>query len=290
MSDPNVDSLGSNFTEGTANVNGICLHYVLGGHGEPLVLIHGWPQTWFSWHRLMPALAQHFTVIAIDLRGAGQSSRPELPTAYDSVTMANDVRELMVQLGFESIRIAGHDVGLLVAFAYAALYPESVSRLVVLDGLLVGIEPMTTGFLRDPRSWLVGFIQTSELPEKLVVGREREFLGWVFTAIAFNRQAIGSKELDTYIEAYSQPGAMQASFGWFRAFEAVKAFNESYTTKKLTVPVLALGGDKMMGGFMVPMMQSVAENVCGGAISAAGHWVIEEQPETLLRELLLFLP
>ena len=149
---------------------------------------------------------------------------------------------------------------------------------------------MTTGFLRDPRSWLFGFIQTSELPEKLVIGREREFLGWVFTAIAFNRQAIGSKELDTYIEAYSQPGAMQASFGWFRAFEAVKAFNESYTTKKLTVPVLALGGDKMMGGFMVPMMQSVAENVCGGAISAAGHWLIEEQPETLLRELLLFLP
>jgi pimeloyl-ACP methyl ester carboxylesterase len=290
MSDLNVSSLGSNFTEGSANVNGIRLHYVRGGQGEPLVLLHGWPQTWFCWHRLMPALAEHFTVIAIDLRGAGQSSRPELPTAYDSVTMANDVRELMAQLGFESIRIAGHDVGLLVAFAYAALYPEDVSRLVVLDGLLVGIEPMTTGFLRDPRSWLFGFVQTPDLPEKLVLGREREFFDWVFAAIAFNRQAIDSKELDTYIEAYSQPGAMQASFGWFRAFEAVSAFNQSYTTKKITVPVLALGGDKMMGGFMVPMMQSVAEDVRGGAISASGHWVIEEQPETLLRELLSFLP
>jgi pimeloyl-ACP methyl ester carboxylesterase len=227
MSDPNVASLESNVTEGTANVNGIRLHCVRGGQGEPLVLLHGWPQTWFCWHRLMPALAQHFTVIAIDLRGAGQSSRPELPTAYDSVTMANDVRELMAQFGFESIRIAGHDVGLLVAFAYAALYPESVLRLVVLDGLLIGIEPMTTGFLRDPRSCLFGFVQTPDLPEKLVLRREREFLGWVFAAIAFNRQAIGSKELDTYVEAYSKPGAMQASFGWFRAFGAVSAFNQS---------------------------------------------------------------
>jgi len=289
MSDPNVASLGSNFSEGTASVNDIRLHYVRGGRGEPLVLLHGWPQTWFCWHRIMPALAEHFTVIAIDLRGAGQSSRPESSTAYDSVTMAADVRGLMAQLGFESIRIVGHDVGLLVAFAYAAVYPENVSHLVVLDGLLVGIEPMTTGFLRDPRSWLFGFVQTSDLPEKLVLGREREFLSWIFAAIAFKRHAIGSKELNTYIEAYSQPGAMQASFGWFRAFGAVSAFNESYTTKKLNVPVLALGGDKMMGGFMVPMMQSVAENVCGGAISASGHWVMEEQPETLLRELLSFL-
>jgi len=106
MSDPNVASQGSNFAEGTANVNGIRLHYVRGGQSEPLVLLHSWPQTWFCWHRLMSALAQHFTVIAIDLCGAGQSSRPELPTAYDSVTTANDVPELMAQLGFESIRIA----------------------------------------------------------------------------------------------------------------------------------------------------------------------------------------
>jgi pimeloyl-ACP methyl ester carboxylesterase len=290
MSDPNVESLGSNFSEGTADVNGIHLHYVRGGEGEPLVLLHGWPQTWFCWHRIMPSLGQHFTVIAIDLRGAGLSSGPELSTAYDSMTMANDVRELMAQLGFTSIRIMGHDIGILVAFAYAALYPESVSRLVVLDGLLIGIEPMTTGYLRDPRSWLIGFVQTLDLPETIVLGREREFLEWVFTATAFNREAIGARELDTYVEAYSQPGAMEASFGWFRAFGMVSAFNQSYTTRRLTVPVLALGGDKMMGGFMVPMMQSVAENVRGGAIAASGHWVIEEQPETLLRELLSFLP
>jgi pimeloyl-ACP methyl ester carboxylesterase len=290
MSDPDVTSLGEGFTDAMAEVNGIRIHYVRGGKGDPLVLLHGWPQTWLCWYRLMPALAERFTVIAIDLRGAGQSSPPCTSSAYDSMTMANDVRELMTQLGFESIRIAGHDVGLLVAFAYAALYPENVSRLVALDGLLIGIEPMTTGYLRDPRSWLVGFMQTSELPERLVFGREREFLEWVFTAFAFDRQAIGVKELDAYIEAYSQPGAMKATFGWFRAFGMVSAFNQSYTTRKITVPVLALGGDKMMGGFMVPMMKRVAKNVRGGAIAAAGHWVIEEQPEKLLRELLSFLP
>lgn len=278
------------FSEATADVNGVTIHYVIGGTGEPLVLLHGWPQTWYEWHGIMPRLAERFTVIAPDLRGAGGSSKPPASAGYDAPTMAEDVHQLVGTLGVKRVRVLGHDIGLLVAFAYAASYPDEVARLVILDGLLVGIEPMTSEFQRNPKSWVFGLHETPELPEMLTAGREREYLSWFFRNIAADPHAVAEAAIDVYARAYAAPGAMSASFEWFRAFDADKAFNAARTRDKLRMPVLALGGEQMMGPIMVPMLQQVAEDVRGGAIPHCGHWVAEEQPDELVRRLLDFLP
>jgi pimeloyl-ACP methyl ester carboxylesterase len=229
-----------------------------------LVLVHGWPQTWYEWHGIMPQLAERYTVIAVDLRGAGGSSKPPRSAGYDARTMAEDIHQLVGQLGCKSVRILGHDIGLLVAYTYAAAYRNEVSRLVILDGLLVGIEPMWSQFQADPRSWVFGLAQTPELPEKLTAGREHEYLTWFYINIAHNKHAFTEVEIDEYVRAYSAPGAMSAGFEWFRAFPTDIEQNLAGTRHKLAMPVLALGGEQMMGRFMVPMLQTVADDVRGG--------------------------
>jgi pimeloyl-ACP methyl ester carboxylesterase len=277
------------FRDSTADVNGVTIHYVIGGTGRPLVLIHGWPQTWYSWHRIMPTLADDYTVIAVDLRGAGGSSKPPASAGYDAQTMAEDIHELMGQLGFDQISILGHDIGLLVAYAYAAAHRDAVERLVILDGLLVGIEPMTSAFQADPRSWVFGLHQTPDLPERLTAGREREYLTWFYTNIAAHENAIPAEDIDEYVRAYSQPGAMSAAFEWFRAFPANQERHRAGTEHKLHIPVLALGGEKMMGPVVVPQMQAVANDVRGGSIPDCGHWLADEAPDLLVSELRKFL-
>ncbi len=277
------------FTSSTAEVNGVTIHYVMGGSGEPLILVHGWPQTWYCWHRLMPELAKSNTVIAVDLRGIGGSSKPAPAAGYDARTMAEDIYQLTRQLGVSNISILGHDVGLLVAYGYAAAHPDEVRRLVILDGLLVGIEPMWSQFQANPKSWVFGLAQTPELPEKLTAGRERDYLTWFYTNIAFNPHAITEDEIQEYVRAYSAPGAMSASFEWFRAFPADIELNLAGQREKLAMPVLALGGETMMGQFMVPMLQAVANDVRGGSIPECGHWVAEEKPDYLLAQLIDFL-
>ena len=282
-------ALPAGFTEGYANVNGVTIHYVRGGTGEPLVLIHGWPQTWYEWRGLMPQLAERYTVVAVDLRGIGGSSKPPASAGYDARTLAVDVRSVMRQLGFERVSVVGHDIGLLVAHAYAVTYPEEVKRLVILEGLLVGIEPMWTEFARNPLSWCFGFNETPELPEKLTAGRERILLRWFFDAISVRPEVITKEAEDEYVRAYSEPGAMSASLEWYRAFPKDIEFILASARNKLRMPVLALGAEKTMGRFMVPMVQQVAEDVRGGVIPDCGHYVPEEKPEYLLAQLREFL-
>lgn len=286
----NADLLPTGFRENTVEVNGVNIHYVIGGTGDALVLLHGWPQTWYSWHNIMPKLAERYTVIAPDLRGAGGSSKPPEEAGYDSETMAEDIYHLLQSLGFESTRIVGHDIGLLVAYAFAAKYPQATERLVILDGLLVGMEPMTSQFNADSRSWVFGLHQTADIPEMLTAGREREYISWFYQNIAHDDEAITQQEIDVYADAYSMPGAMSAGFHWFRAFDKVMEFNKAGMHNRLDMPVLALGGEKMMGQFVVPMMQQVAENVQGGSIPDCGHWIVEEKPDVLLDHLNRFLP
>lgn len=238
----------------------------------------------------MPTLAERYTVVAVDLRGAGDSSRPPACAGYDAATMAEDLHQLVRYFGVTGIRIVGHDIGLLVAYAYAATHPEQVRRLVVLDGLLVGIEPMTSLFQADPRSWMFGLHQTPELPEALTAGRERDYLSRFYSTIAYDPAAVSAADVDEYVRAYSRPGAMSAAFEWFRAFSANAELNRAGTDNRLRMPVLALGGEKMMGRIMVPMMQSVVEDVRGGSIPECGHWLAEEVPDFLLGQLEDFLP
>lgn len=237
----------------------------------------------------MPQLAERFTVVAVDMRGIGGSSKPAPSAGYDARTMAVDVRSVMRHLGFERVSVVGHDIGLLVAHAYAVTYPEEVKKLVILEGLLVGIEPMWTEFARNPMSWSFGLNESSDLPERLFEGRERLLLRWFFDNISVRPEAITHEAEDEYVRAYAEPGAMSASLEWFRAFPRDIEFIAASMREKLRMPVLALGAEKTMGRFMVPMVQQVAEDVRGGVIPDCGHYVPEEKPDYLLTQLFDFL-
>ena len=279
-------ALPAGFRSATALVNGVNIHYVRGGHGEPLVLLHGWPQTWYEWQRLLPPLAEHYTVIAPDLRGFGDSDKPA--TGYNTRTLADDLHALLAHLGLVRIRLVGHDIGLMVAYAYAAAYPADVHKLVLLDAPIPGIEP-TWGQVKANR-WHFGFNATPHLAAQLLAGRERYYLEYMYTTSAFRKTAFTAAEVDEFVRAYAAPGAMEASLGVYKAFDTSGAQNQASARTKLPMPVLALGGDHSFGPRIVALVQLVAEHVQGGSIPDCGHWVAEENPEYLLAQLLDFLP
>jgi len=277
------------FTEHLIEANGIELHYVRGGSGAPLVLLHGWPQTWYEWRLVMPTLAERYDVIVPSLRGVGGSSRPSPAAGYDAQTMAVDIRELLRGLGLDKANIVGHDIGMLVAYAYAATYPEDVLKLVIMEGVLLGIEPMTTDFSRFPRAWNFGFNMTPKLPEQLTAGRERVFFDFFFDYISAHPEAITEEARKEYTRAYSEPDAMSAGFEWYRAFPQDMSFIVTNSRRKLEMPVLGLGGATCMGDFMVPMLKQVAEDVRGHTFADCGHYPPEEKPQELVEQLFAFL-
>lgn len=285
-----ISALPVGFTSGSADVNGVRIRYVRGGQGEPVVLIHGWPQTWYEWRLIMPRLAEHYDVIAVDLRGAGGSSRPSASAGYDSRTLATDVRELLRHLGFETAHVVGHDIGMLVAYAYAVTFPAEVQTLTIIDGVAVGIEPYSTEFLRSPRSWNFGFNQTGDLAERLTAGREDVILNYLFDNNSDDPSRITSEAREEYVRAYSEPGAFRAALEWYLAFPKDAEFNIAAAhLGKLKMPVLTLGGAQAMGPIMVPMMNQLAEDVRGAILPACGHYVPEEQPKMLVDHLSDFL-
>ncbi len=276
------------FSEGMVEAGGATIHYLRGGRGDPLVLIHGWPQTWFEWRLVMPLLAARFDVIVPSLRGIG-GSRPAEQAGYDAPSMAEDIRELLRALGISSAHVVGHDIGMLVAYAHAVRFPEATRKLVIMEGVLIGLEPMTTDFSRFPRAWNFGFNMTPDLPESLTRDRERLFFDYFFDYIAAHPEAITEAARAEYVRAYTQPGAMSAGFGWYRAFPQDMEFIKRSAATKLKMPVLGLGGDKVMGDFMVPMLQQVAEDVRGHVFADCGHYVPEEKPDALVEQLAAFL-
>lgn len=281
-------ALPAGFTEATAEVNGVQIHYVRGGHGEPLVLLHGWPQSWFEWHRIMPQLAEHFTVVVPDLRGFGASSKPAPKAGYDTRNLAEDLHELVRHLGFASIRLVGHDIGLMVGYAYAAAHPTEVHKLVLLDAPIPGIEPVWSQV--KAARWHFGFHATPALPEVLLAGKEREYLNFFYTNFAHNKTAFTEAEKDEFVRSYAAPGAMSASLEVYRAFATSAAQNLESARTKLSMPVLALGGEFSLGPRIVAMVEVVAADVRGGSIPGCGHWVNEENSEFLLAQLVAFLP
>src|SRR5919197_2889451 len=239
---PNVNSFqidNMTFSHNTVSVNDIKLHYVIGGHGDPVVLLHGWPETWYAWHKVMPALAKNHTVIAPDLRGLGDSSKP--PTGYDGKTLADDIRQLVAQLGFKTIFLVGHDIGSFVVYPYAAEHPTEVKRLVVMEVPPPGFfpSPQVNG---GPPLWWILFHQTPDVPEALVEGKERTYLSWFYQNLAYNPAAITQAAINEYVSHYSAPGGMRAGFEYYRAFPQDAIQNMNYSKTKLTMRVLALGG------------------------------------------------
>jgi pimeloyl-ACP methyl ester carboxylesterase len=290
-------STGAPWVHGMADVEpGVRLHYVTAGAGpRTAVLLHGFPQTWREWRHVIPRLvAAGYRVVAPDYRGAGHSWRP--PAGYDKRTMAGDVRRLVREhLGLaEPVVLVGHDIGLMVAFAYAEGYRDEVSHLVVVDAPLPGTDAFDR-LRTDPRVWHFAFQGAPgarDVAEMLVAGRERAYLRAFFDARSADPSAVTAADFDAYVAAYEAPGAMRAGFELYRAFDRDAADNRDALAQrgKLTIPVLAVGGSTSnAGALMEAMMREVAEDVTGVRVPRTAHWVPEENPAALAAAVLEFV-
>lgn len=277
-------------THETAYVNDLRLHYVAAGDtDDPLVVfLHGWPQTWYEWRHLIPALATDYCVLAPDMRGLGDSARPR--SGYDKRTIADDVRGLVQQLGFERVALVGHDWGMPVAYAYAARHSQEITALAVLDGLLPGVGDESGGTLPGGAPiWHFGLHMTPNLPEALVSGRERTYLSWFYRELAYDPLAIGQDAVDEYVRCYSEPGALRAGFEYYRAAPTDAEHNTEHANEPLEMPVLAFGGRSTFAHRTRETMEAVATDVSGGVIDECGHWIPEERPDRLEEELVDFI-
>jgi len=271
-----------------ADLGDVRLHYVTAGSGFPIVLLHGWPQSWYEWRHIIPTLAERYQVIAPDLRGLGDSSRPL--DGYDKKTVGNDIWRLVNgTLGIKEFFLVGHDWGGPTAYAIAAVHPDAVRKLCILDVSIPGDG--SPNISQGGRRWHHAFHQTLDLPEALVAGREDIYLGWFYRTYGARPDAIPDADIAEYLRTYRQPGALRAGFSYYRNIPRDIADNAAIAEKfKLPMPVLALGGDSGWGRGMevVRSLERMATDVRGGVIRNSGHWIPEEQPAELLRRLLEF--
>jgi pimeloyl-ACP methyl ester carboxylesterase len=265
------------------------LHAVIGGDGPPLLLVHGWPGSWYYWRLVMPALARDFTVVAVDQRGIGLSDKPQ--DGYDTATLANDMVALMDALGHERFALAGVDTGMLIAYAVAADHPERVERLIVGEAPLPGITPPTPLVVPDAvkaRLWHIPFNQQDTVNDQLVSGREDIFFGAEFDASAGTHK-LPAETVRYYVEGLSNPDALHGSFQLYRAFGASAAQNAERSARRLTMPVLALGGEQSGGTMAADTMRLAADDVEGLVIGGIGHWLAEQAPAEVVAALTTFL-
>jgi pimeloyl-ACP methyl ester carboxylesterase len=275
------------FIHRDTEVNGHKIHYVTCGQGRPVLLLHGWPQTWYAWRYIMPELAKEYTVIAPDLTGLGDSSAPAV---FDQQTVADDMYQLMQQLGYTDVLIVAHDWGASIGYQYAVSHEAEVSKLVILDVGIMNSNMESRPLL--PRSgknlWWFPFHTVEELPEILIEGRERIYLNWFFNNSTVNKNAISAADLDEYTRCYAAPGAMGRSLTYYRNVFKTIDNNKINALTKLTIPVMALGGEQSFGMYPLESLKTVAENVTGGVIADCGHYIAEEQPAVLLEKLKVF--
>jgi pimeloyl-ACP methyl ester carboxylesterase len=278
------------FTSRYIDTGDVRLHAVIGGDGPPLLLIHGWPGSWYYWRLVMPALARDFEVIAVDQRGIGLSDKPE--QGYDTGTLANDLARLMDALGHQRFAVAGVDTGMLIGYALAADHPGRVARLAVGEAPLPGITPPNPLILPDQvvdRLWHIPFNQLKETNEKLVRGREDIFFGAEFSASA------GTNKLPGYAVQYyvdglaSSPEVLHGSFQLYRAFGPTAIQNQERKTRRLPMPVLAMGGAESLGAMAADTMKLTADDVQTPVIPGIGHWLAEQAPDELVAALTAFL-
>ncbi|MEV7007087.1 alpha/beta hydrolase [Streptosporangium sp. NPDC051022] len=292
-------SLEGTFSSRHAEVNGIRLHYVEGGSGEPLLLLGGWPQTWWQWNKVMPALARRHRVIAVDLRGMGGSDKPA--DGYDKKTMAADIHALVRHLGLSTVSIAGHDIGAMVAYAFAANHPEATTKIALLDVPHPDKTWSAFSLLPEPdqhidsvieagaRSylWWFAFNQVRGLPEQLLEGRSRLLVDWLFNRQAKDPASIDERSRQVYAHAYSTADAVRAGNGWYRTFN--RDIDDERTYGRVSAPVLALGGDGSNYTYLRELMPSKGADVQVIEVADCGHYIPEEQPQTVIDALTAFL-
>jgi pimeloyl-ACP methyl ester carboxylesterase len=269
----------------TAEVGGLKLHYLTSGHGPAVVLLHGYTQTSRMWQPIIPLLADKFTVIAPDLPGIGDSDVPK--DGLDMKNAAIRIHALSRSLHVDKARVVGHDIGLMVAYAYAAMYPNEVEKLVVMDAFLPGV-PGWVPYYNNPNLWHFRF--HGPTPEALVAGREKTYFAYFWNDLAADKtRSVPAGDRDAYVAAYARPGRMRAAWAYFDAFpETAKDFAE-LAKRKLTMPVLAIAGEKASAGTLFPQMKLVATDVSVVGPTDTGHWVMEERSQETIDALLKFL-
>ena len=270
-------------------VNGLRIHARAAGQGSPVVLLHGWPQTSYAWRKLIPLLAQRHTVIAPDLRGFGDSSKTF--SGYDKKTIAGDLFALLQSLGLENACIVGHDMGGQVGYAFAALYPQLTRKLVFIESGLPGFGQENAMNVATGGSWHFGFNMAGDISEELVRGREALFVRHFIrrdTVGTVDPSSISEADIDVYARSLAQPGALRASFSYYRTLFDDRKHNEQFGQTKLEMPVLAIGCEFGYGQGAKTTMEKVATNVSSAIIESSGHYPAEEQPERLASVLLDF--
>jgi len=273
----------SGFKHAYADVNGVKIHYVIGGSGDPLVLVHGFGQNWYMWSRLLPEFSKHFTVIAPDLPGLGESSKPD--SGYDKKTLATKIHSLVKELGYQHINLAGHDTGLMVAYADAAPFPNEVRKLALLEALYTGVEPVWSQL--KATAWWFGFFGWPASGE-LVAGRERLFLQNFWPLVGHVKNSFTQDETNEFVRAYSVKGGTTGAFHWFGAFDQDAKDNKEFMTKKLKVPLLAMAGEFSAAPYFGDHCRLVASNVIESIIKGAGHWLVQENTTQVQQNLLAF--
>jgi pimeloyl-ACP methyl ester carboxylesterase len=280
-----AETSDKNIISSTAEIDGVQLHYMTAGHGPTLILLHGYAETSRMWKPIIPLLAERFTVIAPDLPGIGDSGIPA--NGLDMKTSAIRIHALARSLGIGKARVVGHDIGLMVAYAYAAQFPAEVEKLVVMDAFLPGVAGWEAIY-NNPGIWHFRF--NGPTPEVLVKGRERIYFDYFWNDFAADKtRSIPEADRKAYTEAYARPGRMRAGWAYFVSFpQAAKDFAQLSQTK-LTMPVLAIGGEKSLGNQLAQQMKLVASDVTIVVLKDTGHWVLEERPKETTDALVKFL-
>jgi pimeloyl-ACP methyl ester carboxylesterase len=274
--DPAVAQLGKGFVSNTAKVNGTTLHYVRGGTGPAVILVHGFPQDWYEFHKIMPRLAKKFTVIAVDLRGVGGSAAT--PKGYEAANLAEDINQLIRQLKLEKVYVAGHDIGGIVAYALARLYPQTMRGVMILEVPLPGLEPWD----EVKTFWHINFHQTPELPEALLAGQQKTYFNFFFKWGTFNKKAINDADLTHYVNSYSSPAQLRAGLEFYRAFPANEKFNANQSGE-IDIPLTLVGGDNSFGKLMPKLVDALRRHGCKNValeiMKDSSHYVADEQPD-----------
>ena len=269
----------------TAGINGVKLHYITAGHGAPLILLHGYAETSLMWKPIIPVLAERFTVIAPDLPGIGDSDIPA--HGLDMKSAAIRIHDLAKSLGVQKAEVVGHDIGLMVAYAYAAQFASEVTKLVLMDAFLPGVEGWEAVY-NNPNIWHFRF--NGPTPEALVQGRERTYFEYFWNDLAADKtRSIPEADRKAYTAAYARPGRMHAGWAYFVSFQqAAKDFAQLSQTK-LHMPVLTIGGEKSLGEALGQQTKLVATDVTVVVLKDTGHWVLEERPKETTEALQKFL-
>lgn len=287
-SDEELIKLLPNFSSHYAEVNGTKLHYVSGGQGEPLFLIPGYPETWWAYHKVLSILEVKYHVVVVEMRGMGSSDKPT--GGYEKKNMAKDIHELVKILGFDKVNIGGHDIGAHVAFSFAANYPETTSKLIVLDtphpdAGMYHLPMLPIPGLKYLYPWWLAFNQVKELPEQLLTGRMEIVIDWLFNNLMKDQKSLNDFDKAVYAFAYNNKDAIRASNAWYQAFP--QDIEDSKTYNKLTMPVIGIGGS---GYEMLQMsLPNTATDLQLKKVEESGHFILAEKPNETARFIIEFL-